>query len=427
MGIKQGWDFAEWTGFIPESEIRRLLRYNVTYYFAGGKPGVIPTDIFAKILIELGNEQLNNLQTGKENLVIDDYNYGPTGGKKWFLETLASRLKERDHVPLGSDGWSKVTLTSGSQQALYAILDTLIDPGDIILTPSPAYLGFLVPAVKLRSNIVTIPTDLEGIVPEYLEKAIEKSIARWNKTPDIIYIVPDSDNPKGTTLPLSRRKALFDIAEKYDILIIEDAAYKEIQFKGERIPPIKSFDKNNERVAYLSSTSKEAAVFRVGYSVLPDALREEVLKDKGYLDLCTSTILQKILNIYYRDYFDKVIDKVRNEYRKRYEAMSKAMDETFPPGVRTDPSGGFFIWWESDKPFDSSKFLEDVALPNDILYVPGRAFYPLNGYAYDPDKNDIIQGHYSTNCMRLGYSYLKEDLIDKGIRRLGALLSKEIK
>jgi 2-aminoadipate transaminase len=171
----------------------------------------------------------------------------------------------------------------------------LIDPGDVIITPSPAYLGFLVPAVKLGARIITIPTDLDGIIPEDVEHAVEVSKEKFGKVPDIIYVVPDSDNPKGTTLPMKRRQALFDIAEVDDILLVEDSAYAEIQFK-KKIKPIKSLDKENNRVAYLGSSSKEAAVLRVGYSVLPPNVRDQVLKDKGYLDLCTTTLVQRILD-----------------------------------------------------------------------------------------------------------------------------------
>jgi 2-aminoadipate transaminase len=419
---KKGYQFATWTSFIAESQIRALLKYTVKYYFAGGKPGIIPTDIFAKILGDLSERYSKDPE-----MALDDFNYGPTGGQPWFLKTLAKRLHDVRKIPIDCESeWECVSITSGSQQALYAILDTMVNPGDVIITPSPAYLGFLVPAVKLGARVITVPTDLDGIIPEYVTKAVQLSGIKFGKTPDILYVVPDSDNPKGTTLPQKRRQELFDICETHNILLLEDSAYAEIQFK--KTPkPIKVLDKDNSRVAYLGTTSKEAAVLRVGYSVLPPNVREEVLKDKGYLDLCTSTMIQRVLNEYYAKHIDEAMRVGIPRYKKRYEAMAAAIDESFPAGERTDPTGGFFIWWQSEsKSFDSGAFLEKTAIPNDLLYVPGKPFYPITGYAINDSGNDLIPSMPELNTMRLGFSYVTPEVISEGISKLGHLLSKEL-
>ena len=421
MGNKSGYAFATWTGFIEESQIRSLLKYSVKYYFAGGKPGIIPTDTFALILSELSQQYKDD-----PKLALEDLNYGPTGGHPWFLKTLAKRLHDVRGIPIDCENqWSCVSITNGSQQALYALLDTMIDPGDVIITPSPAYLGFLVPAVKLGARILTVPTDLDGMIPEYVEKAVELSNSHFGKDPDILYVVPDSDNPKGTTLPEKRRRELFNICDTYNILLIEDSAYAEIQFKPNP-KPIKVLDKDNERVAYLGTTSKEAAVLRVGYSVMPDNVRDQVLKDKGYLDLCTSTLVQRILDVYYREHIDEAMRVGVPLYKKRYEAMARAIDASFPAGDRTDPTGGFFIWWQSEKKdFDSKIFMQDVALPNEILFVPGGPFYPINGYSITTDGK-LTERITEPNTMRLGFSYAEPELISEGITKLGELLAKEL-
>jgi 2-aminoadipate transaminase len=422
MANESGYGFATWTSFIEESQIRALLKYNVKYYFAGGKPGIIPTDIFADILAHLGVVYKEN-----PKMALDDLNYGPTGGQPWFLKTLAKRLSKVRKIPLNCEKqWEHVSITNGSQQALYALLDTLIDPGDVIITPSPAYLGFLVPAVKLGARVVVVPTDTKGIIPEFVERAVHLSKIKFGKTPDMLYVVPDSDNPKGTTLPMKRRHALFDICENHNILLLEDSAYAEIQFK-ETPKAIKTLDKDNSRVAYLGTSSKEAAVLRVGYSVLPDNVREQVLKDKGYLDLCTTTLVQRILDEYYNNYIDDAMRVSIPLYKARYEAMAKAIDESFPAGTRTDPTGGFFIWWQSENPeFNSSKFMQEVAIPNDLLYVPGGPFYPITGHKLTEDGNDLIPSVPEGNTMRLGFSYAPPDIISEGIQRLGKLLTQEL-
>ncbi len=414
--------FATWTSFVEESQIRALLKYKVKYYFAGGKPGIIPTDIFADIMAELSVMYKKDPQ-----MALDDLNYGPTGGQPWFLKTLARRLCKVRKIPIDCETqWEQVSITNGSQQALYALLDTMIDPGDVIITPAPAYLGFLVPAVKLGARVITVPTDNKGIIPEFVERAIHLSKIKFGKNPDLLYVVPDSDNPKGTTLPMNRRRALFDICENHNILVIEDAAYAEIQFK-DNPKAIKTLDKDNSRIAYLGTSSKEAAVLRVGYSVLPDNVREQVLKDKGYLDLCTATFAQRILDEYYNKHIDDAMRVAIPLYRKRCAAMAKAIDDSFPAGTRSDPTGGFFIWWQSENPdFNSSEFMQDVAMPNEVLYVPGGPFYPITGHKLTADGNDLESSVPEGNTMRLGFCYAPPDIISEGITRLGHLLSKEL-
>jgi 2-aminoadipate transaminase len=318
-------------------------------------------------------------------------------------------------------------ITTGSQQAIYLLLDTLINPGDVIITTRPAYLGFLGPACKLDANIITVPTDLDGIVPEYVEKAIELSEKEFGKKPKMIYLVPDGDNPKGTNLPAKRRQAIFDIAEAQETLIIEDSPYRSIHFKGEKVFPIKSLDKENQRVVYLGSTTKEAIAARVGFALAPEELRENMIKAKGYFDLCTPLIMQRILDEYYRNYIDDMLPKINSIYEARAKAMIEAMDATFPAGERTDPKGGFFIWWESEnKNFNAKEFLERVAMPNEILFVPGEAFYPLGGMAYMPDSNSLQPTVAEKHELRLSYSFKDEENIREGIPLLGKLLTEEI-
>ena len=423
---------SSWTSIIPESEIRRLLRFHVKYYFAGGKPGVIPVSIFTEILESIAREFREKIQLGQDRDIIDVLNYAESSGWAPFKKVLARRLR-RDGVPLPNDdeeAKDKIAITVGSQQALYILADIFIDPGDVVITTEPAYLGFLGPVMRYGANVVTVPTDEKGIIPEFVEEAIEKSIEVFKKKPDFVYVIADSDNPKGTTLPTDRRKKLYEIAENYRIYLVEDAAYREIQFEDRR-PTIKSFDKDNQWVIFTRSTSKEAAVLRVGYTVLPDRIIDEFIKAKGYIDLNTPLLTQYVLKRYYEKYIDEVIANTVKEYERRCRVMEENIDEHFPPGFRTKPTGGFFIWWESEKlDFDAKAFLEKVALKNDLSYVPGEAFYPLPHFAwkYDPDLRTIEkEAAPRKNTMRLSYSYLTPEEIEVGIQRLGRLLSDHLK
>lgn len=430
--LEYSFKFSAWTELIPESEIRRLLKYKVRYYFAGGKPGVLPLEAWAQIIKNVGEEIEKLIRTGRTREVLDLFNYEKTAGWDPLRKVLADRL-EKDGVPLPKDEAERidsVIVTTGSQQALFTIANILIDPGDVVITSAPAYLGMLGPLGIHQANVVCVPTDEHGIIPEYVEKAIEKSLEKFRRLPDFIYVVPDSDNPKGTMMPLKRRKQLYEIAEKHKVLIVEDAAYRDIYFGGEKIPPIKSFDKDNKYVAYLRTTSKEAAVLRVGYCVLPKGkLAEEFIKSKGYQDLCTPVINQVLLKEYYEKWIDKVLPEAVKEYKRRCDAMIESIEQHFPPGLHTRPKGGFFVWYESEKDFNASKFLEDVALKNDVNYTPGPAFYPVEslGYYYNPDKNDIERIKAPRNSMRLGFSLLPAEDIAEGIKLLGRLLHEYLK
>jgi DNA-binding transcriptional MocR family regulator len=408
---------AEWTEFVPESEIRRLLLTRVKYYFGGGKPGSLPIETFKKILYQIADElDIDG---------IDILNYGPTSGLAFLKETLGERMKEKDGVSLPK-GKDDILISTGSQQMLYGLLDVLLRPKDVVIMARPSYLGFVVPVTKLGGDVLTVPTDMDGIIPEYVEKAIEISQRELNRTPKAIYVVTDSDNPKGTTLPEKRRKKLFELITQHEILLIEDSAYREIQFT-KIPPPIKKYDTENKWVAYLRTSSKEAAVLRLGYSVLPEEIMIPMIKDKGYLDLCTSSLNQKILDIYYSKYIDQALGANLKIYEERRDTMQKTIDEFFPSqGIRTNPTGGFFFWFQMENgDFDSSKFLQNVAIPNDVLYVPGQAFYPIKGYSISTADSELHGNRIKTNGMRLSFSFTTPQIIEEGMERLGDLLQKE--
>ncbi|MHA1972528.1 MAG: aminotransferase-like domain-containing protein [Candidatus Hodarchaeales archaeon] len=409
---------AEWVQRTSESEIRRLLRYSTKYYFAGGKPGVIPLKIFHKIIYEIIDEE-NTYYSCKNPKYLDNYNYGPTEGNSNLRSVLRDRLVHFDG--LSNIAVDDVVLTNGSQQALYALCDLLIKPGDIFLSTRPTYLGFLQPAEKLGATIVTLPSDNNGLIPEYIPKAFTLTQERFSKTPKILYCVPYSDNPKGTTLTESRKKAILDYAFELDFLIIEDMAYKEIQFTNRPLSPMKKLDKSNERIMYVSTSTKEAAAFRIGYNVIPEFLQNDFVKVKGIYDLCSSEWVQAILTKYYSKYIDKTLPDIRKAYKKRRDAMVKACDE-YLNGYFSRPTGGFFVWFEShDKNLNTSLFIEK-ALTNDVSYVPGASFFPR--YGFDLTRNDKLEeSSPEYNTMRLGYSLLEPPLIQEGIQRLGELLS----
>ncbi|MFW9852061.1 MAG: PLP-dependent aminotransferase family protein [Candidatus Thorarchaeota archaeon] len=416
---------ADWTKDIPESEIRRLLKRKTKYYLAGGLPGILPTKVFPKILNELSEYYAND-----EQKVISEFQYGQTAGEPGLRKVLAERIHKNEGINCidGEADWERIFITTGSQQAIYIALDIVVNPGDLVVTPSPAYLGFVTSVVKVGGHVVTAPTDTEGLIPDYVEDTIVKAEKEFGKKVKILYVVEDSDNPKGTTLSFKRREQLFNIAEQHDVIVICDAAYKEMQFE-EKIRSMKILDKENNRVIYASTTSKEAAPLRIGYNLMPDILLAEAEKSKGYLDLCTPILTQRVAEIYYRKYIDQYLPTIVQGYKENKEIAYKALLDTFPEGDFTNPTGGFFIWWqpkgEKAFSFNVAKFNEEVLLPNEVLVVPGKAFYPPKGHSYDPEAREIEPLKVIHGGMRIGYSFVSKDLLDEGVRKLGNLLSEQ--
>ncbi len=422
------YEFAKWTEKIPESEIRRLLRYSPKWYFAGGKPGALALKALKEIIDEISEELSLRIQKHGEFSSSWLFDYGPTGGWPDLRRVLADRLRCKENVALDpQEGWQDVIITTGSQQTLYTFLDVLTNPGDLAIVTRPSYLGFLGPAAKLGVDLISVPSDQGGIIPEAVEKACELCIRQLKRLPKILYVIPYSDNPQGKTLSEKRKQQLWNIAEEWDLLIAEDMAYKEIRFnRSMDLQPIKQFDKDNARVAYMSTTTKESGSLRLGYSIFPPPIREQIVKAKGYYDLCSPSLTQAIAKIYYEKYIDSVLPDVVGYYRKRALAMKKAIDESFPPGIRSDPNGGFFVWYDlADENFNTKKFIS-TALKNDVLYVPGYAFYPLTGYAVSDDLSKLLPQVQRKNGMRLCYSLSTEEEIIEGITHLGNILSAAI-
>jgi len=411
--------FASWVTNMPEAEILRILRVTSKYYFAGGKPGVIPVKVFHEILDNIVQEEKNQISKGNKEY-LNNYNYGQTAGNPKLKEILAKRLQNRDG--LKNIDPADVIITNGSQQMIYTLCDSLINSNSIILSARPTYLGFLQAVEKMGGNIVTLPSDDNGIIPEFIPSAIHQCETELNKKTNMLYVVPYSDNPKGTTMPANRKDMLMDYAYEHDFFIVEDAAYKEIQFESLKIDPIKQRDPENEKVAYVSSSTKEAAAFRIGYSVLPSPLLKAAIKAKSCYDACSSELLQAILAQYYDKYIDKALPQVRLTYKNRRDALVKAIDEHLK-GYRTNNSGGFFVWFESeDANFDSFSFLEH-AIKDNVAYVPGKPFYPSKGFEFH-DNGSLAPSKAKNNAFRLGYSVLEPEDIKIGIQRLAQLIDE---
>jgi 2-aminoadipate transaminase len=315
-----------------------------------------------------------------------------------------------------------VLITSGSQQALDLISKILINPGDLILTERPTYLGALQAWRAYQAEFESVPIDADGLITDQLEEVLCSG-------PKFMYILPNFQNPGGVTLSLERRRVLIDIADRYGIPIIEDDPYGELRFEGKHLPPLVVLDaeKLNSRtmsenesgflrgnVIYLSTFSKTLAPgLRLGWIVAPTEVIQHCITAKQGMDLHTSSFVQRIAYEVVKDGFLKGhVGRIRQVYHERRDIMLDAMARHFPPGLRwTRPHSGLFLWVTLPETVDAAVVLEK-AVANKVAFVPGTAFYPDGG---------------GRNTFRLNFSNAQPDQINIGIKRLGEVLASVLK
>jgi 2-aminoadipate transaminase len=335
--------------------------------------------------------------------------YSPTRGVSYFLNAVRE-FANRHGIEVRSD--DGVMATVGSQQGLYLIGRALIDPGDIVVTEEPAYLGAIQAFRVAGAKFLTVPIDSNGLRTDVLEEKLKNLEPGVKERLKIIYTVATCNNPSGTTLPVERRKHLLELAEQYDLVIVEDDPYRFITFAEAEATPIKTLDKNG-RVVYMSSFSKILAPgLRLGWLAGPEPIIAKLELVKQSIDLHTPSLTQFIAaEAINRGVVDEHLPRIRSLYREKRDTMLEALSSYMPEGVEwTKPIGGFFVWvWFPEK-VNARKLLEK-AIMRGVAFVPGDAFYPNGG---------------GENTARLNFSYPSPEEIREGVRRLAEVLKEEL-
>jgi 2-aminoadipate transaminase len=263
----------------------------------------------------------------------------------------------------------EIITTHGSQQALDLLAKVLIDPGDVVVSESPAYLGAVQSLELFEPRFEVIPGDEHGMQVELLAERLAAGLR-----PKLIYVVPNFHNPSGATMSLARRTLLAELADQYELLIIEDDPYGSIRFAGDPLPPVASF---TERVVHLSTFSKIVAPgFRVGWMLGPPEVMAWVARAKQAADLHTSTFAQLLLAnlVSQPGWLDAQKARIVPMYRDRCAALADALDATLGDRIRFHrPEGGMFLWTEFPNIADT-KALLGHAIEQGVAFVPGNAF-----------------------------------------------------
>ena len=330
--------------------------------------------------------------------------YGPTKGHNPLLDKLVEIMKKK-----GVDATREmIQITTGSQQAISCCCMAFVDPGDVIITENPSYLGALAAFRAYECAFAGVEADDDGMLPEDLEKVLKD-----NPRAKMIYIVPNFSNPTGRTWSLERRKAVYELACKYDLPIIEDNPYGDIRFEGEPVPDMINLDTEG-RVIYLGSFSKVLCPgLRVGwiYASPEVAYKFEILKQG--IDLQSTQFGQMQICEYLTSCdLDSHIKIITAAYKSKRDLMMDCVKKYLPESVKyTNPAGGMFIWFELPENIDAYDIL-DKALEQNVGFVPGGPFFP------ETERK---------NTMRLNFTTMSDENINKGMKILGSVISKAIK
>ncbi len=388
--------FSEDVGSFFRSPVREIFRkvdLNSIYSFAGGYPSAdtFPLEEIRRTMSE----------------VIDKYGarafqYGATQGVPELREAIASRY---------GVGVERVQVTSSSQQGIDVCTRVLVDPGDVILTSEPSYLGALQSFRSYRADVRGIRHDLDiEIYRRNCEEAVEGA-CRDGKKIKFLYIIPDFQNPSGETLTLQERQMLVGLAERHDFLIVEDCPYRELRYSGEAVPTMYSMAP--DRVLHLGSFSKIFAPgFRLGWAIAHPDLLDSIYVCKQSLDLCPPVFDQYVAAEFMGSgRLDLNLAKSIALYRGKRDLMLSLLEEHMPAGVSwTHPEGGLFLFLTMPDGFDAVRFY-DRALDAGVAYVAGEFFYPQRG---------------GKNTMRLNFSFMDKERMVAGIQLLASLLRNEL-
>jgi len=393
--------YAARTAGMTASEIRALFavasRPEVVS-LAGGMPytTALPLDAVGKLLSDLlATRGAQALQYG-------------SGQGDVALRELICEVMALEGVRGSPDD---VVVTVGSQQALDLVTRIFCDPGDVVLAEAPSYVGALGTFAAYQAEVVHVPMDSHGLVPEAVRQAIA-AVAAAGKRAKFLYTIPNFHNPAGTSLSDSRRDEVLAICQSAGLLVLEDNPYGLLGFDGPPVPAIRA-RAGEEHVLYLGSFSKTFAPgLRVGWVLAPHAVREKLVLASEASVLCPPALNQMAVVEYLstQDWQGQV-EVFKGIYRERRDAMLDELTTQMPVGTTwTRPAGGFYVWTTLPEGLDA-KVMQPRALTARIAYVPGGGFYADGSGARE---------------LRLSYCFPQPDRIREGVRRLAGVVAAEL-
>ena len=379
--------FADRMKNVHKSFIREILKVTEDpniISFAGGLPN--PRSFPIKEIEEAVYNVLS--VNGKEIL-----QYSTTEGYRPLREYIADRYL-KNGLKVNAD---EILITNGSQQGIDLTGKVFLNKGDQVLVESPTYLAAIQSFGLLEAEFKSVPLLEDGVDIEALQKTLTKNEIK------LFYSVTNFQNPTGITYSKEKREILAEILGEYNTVFVEDNPYGEIRFIGEDIPPVKSY--LEEGILFGSFSKIVSPGMRMGWIVAPEDVMENLVIAKQASDLHSNYFTQRVVYQYLMDNdVDKHIEKIKEMYRNQRNLMLEMIEEYFPEDVEcTRPEGGMFLWVTLPEGMSSME-LFNLAIKEDVAFVPGKAFYADGG---------------GENTLRLNFSNSSEEQIEEGIKRLG--------
>ena len=389
--------FSDRISALKPSAIREILKVtsggNVIPFAAGNPaPEVFPADVIENIASKILRQQ-----------PVTALQYGVTEGYLPLRERISEDLKARFNIGREFD---EIIITAGAQQVVDLAAKVFLYEGDTVISESPSFIGSLNCFRSYNACLKGIPVESDGMDIELLEKALETE-----KNVKMIYTIPNFQNPSGYTMSLEKRKALYELALKHNVIILEDNPYGELRYTGEDLPSIKSFD-DEGIVIYAGSFSKVLSPgLRVGYSVSPAEITAKMTVGKQASDVHSPMICQMIVDRWLAECDTaEHIGFIRSVYSRKLNLMCDCLDSEISGFISyVRPLGGLFIWCELDRNINMLDFCKAAAAEN-VAVVPGTAFM-----ASESDR---------TNCFRLNFSTPTDEQIVEGVKILKKVCEK---
>lgn len=395
------YSFSDRVQALKPSAIREIFKYaadpEVVSLSAGNpSPEAFPIEEIKEISARLLEEN-----------PIGVLQYSVTEGYPQLRETLKEYMKSHHNV--GKD-FDDILITTGAQQIMDLATKSLVNEGDVIITEAPSFIGSLNTFRSYNAKLVGVNIDDDGMNMEELEKAL-----KTHKNARFIYTIPNFQNPSGITMSLEKRKKMYELAKKYNVLILEDNPYGDLRYSGEYIPCIKSFD-DEGIVLYAGSMSKVISPgIRVAYVIAPKPIFQKMVVCKQGNDVHTNIWSQMVCNELMTKYdFDAHLEKLRKLYSKKAQFMMDLMDKYLVPmGITyAKITGGLFTMCTLPDYVDMQEFCKD-AIKNKVCVVPGNAFLT--------DESE------ECHTFRVNFSTPTDEQLEKGIKLLAKTAEKYIK
>jgi 2-aminoadipate transaminase len=387
--------FSDKVSGLKASAIREILKFTSdpqVISFAAGNPApeAFPKERIAEISAELFRD---------DPVLALQYSIteGYTPLRDFLKEWMTSKgcfHKEFDDL----------IVTSGGQQANELACKVLLNEGDTLICESPSFIGSLNAFRSYNVNLVGVEMEDDGIDITKLEDTLKRE-----KNVKLLYLIPNFQNPTGRTMSLAKRKAVYELACKYDFIILEDDPYGELRFDGENVPTIKSLDTEG-RVIYSSTFSKIiSSGFRTGFCSAPSPIIQKMVVCKQVSDV-HSNIWAQVVSHRFMTTVDREahFKKLRDIYRKKCGLMCSYIENGFSKKITyIKPQGGLFIWCTLPDSCDMNAFCKKAVQEYKVAVVPG------NSFSIRPDE--------VSHSFRLNYSTPTNEQIEKGMEILARM------